>query len=90
MQRSLEPRQDPTFPGKQFGNNDVVGEVTLDSGGGTLLLPGAEYDEASRRIVGTCEIKGGTGTFEGASGSDLIIRAGDGTGEFGLDDSLRR
>ena len=80
------------FTGKQLGNNDVIGDVTLDFGGGDTLTyhQELEFDEETGVIVGTFEITGGTGRFEGASGSGTtsIDPAGGGTGTFELEGTL--
>ena len=81
-----------TFTGKQLGNNDVVGEVTLDFGGGDTLTyhQELEFDEETGLIVGTYEVTGGTGRYEGATGSGTttIDPAGGRTGTFELEGTV--
>ena len=78
--------------GPQLPNGDVKSTVTLDFGGDDTLTyrQVLENDPETGLIVGTYEITGGTGRFEGASGSgsNVIDPAGDGTGEFELAGTL--
>ncbi len=80
------------FSVQQVGNGDASGFVTLDFANGDTLTyyQEGEWNPEAGLLIGTYVFTGGTGRFEGASGSGILTvdPAGDGTGVFWLDGTI--
>jgi hypothetical protein len=87
-------------PGGQFTSvwsgrvtgHKVVGVETWDFGGGDTLTFATEMEFSHGQATGTYVITGGTGRFEGASGSADYSRFGhgDGTADFVIEGTISR